>query len=132
MGIGLGFFWVFRPKPKTPVLGQERKIVWVFVFIFFNLWVLVSTFWVWVGSKISGLGDPAQCRPLITIILFFFGRWGFGILKKSRSKTTSCYRYRDQNDVRAGKIELINDALDIIRRIRDRRDGGKKHKKFTN
>merc|ERR1719431_1184577 len=34
------------------------------------------------------------------------------------------YRYQDENDARARKIELINDALDIIRRIRDRRDGG--------
>ena len=28
-----------------------------------------SKLWIWVGSKISGLGDPAQCSPLTVGIL---------------------------------------------------------------
>ena len=60
--------WVYRPKPVKPqpepkilglgwVLGRDLKIGRVFGSIFKNVWVFGSTFWVWVGSKISGLGD---------------------------------------------------------------------------
>ena len=51
IGIGLFFFWIFRPKPKTPGFGLG-----------FRSKILDSGFWVW--SKISGSGNTAQCRPL--------------------------------------------------------------------
>ena len=46
------------------VLGRDFKIVWGLGSFYLNVWVLGST-WIWDGTKISGLGDPAKCSPLI-------------------------------------------------------------------